>query len=150
MQDVCYKSWQRFPQPNLEHAKNCLPAYEHLTPTREHEDGSYQKSPYRVLIKWVYSAQHDICQPRQLVVRVHQPDEKSEAVNARFLKRFSVIQKSGRADRQASLAVAHQANHVGTLCMSRTHFQLCFEVDFNQMHRPKSEVPRPAERKERG
>lgn len=34
----------------------------------------------------VYSMQHDSCQPRQLVVRVHQPDEKSEVVNARFSK----------------------------------------------------------------
>lgn len=71
---VCFRSWQRSPQPSSQRGKRCL-----LTPAREKEDGSYQKSPYRVLIKWVYSMQRDICQPGQPIVQVHQ----SEAVNAR-------------------------------------------------------------------
>lgn len=72
--DVCLRSWQRSPQPSSQRGKHCL-----LAPAREEEDGSYQKSPYHVLIKWVYSTQRDICQPGQPIVRVHQ----SEAVNAR-------------------------------------------------------------------
>lgn len=54
--------------------------------------------------------QHDTGQPRRLVVRVHQPDEKSEAVNAWFSKHFSIIQKLRMADKQSSLALTHQDN----------------------------------------
>lgn len=71
----------------------------------------------------VYSMQHDICQPRRFVVRVHQPDKKSEVVNAWSSKWFNVIRKLRMAD---TVRIFHA---------SRTSFQLCFQVNFNRSKR---------------